>query len=105
MTRGLPPYAELNPMHAVLKIPTAEPPKLETQYSSDFRNFVSQCLTKDPEKRPSATQLLQHPFITQVKDRTALLPLVTRYSQYKQKNAKPFKSTLVLKKAVSKHKR
>ena len=28
------------------------------------RDFISQCLTKDPKKRKSASDLLRHPWLT-----------------------------------------
>ena len=36
------------------------------QWSAEFNDFLSQCLQKDPRKRQTARQLLQHPFITRV---------------------------------------
>ena len=45
-------------------IVTKEPPGIRTKFSKDFRDFVKQCLTKDPEKRPSAADLLHHKFMT-----------------------------------------
>ncbi len=41
---------DLNPMQALVKIPRSEPPKLEGNYSSSFKDFVAQCLIKDPTK-------------------------------------------------------
>ena len=39
-------------------------PKLpESDFSSVFRDFLDQCLHKDPKERPSAEQLLRHPFL------------------------------------------
>lgn len=35
-------------------------------WSREFVDFVGQCLTKDPGSRPSATQLLAHPFVLQI---------------------------------------
>ncbi|KAL3904185.1 MAG: hypothetical protein SGPRY_011385, partial [Prymnesium sp.] len=41
------------------------PPQLSAEsFSAEFRDFIGQCLCKDPERRPSALQLLSHPFIT-----------------------------------------
>ena len=33
------------------------------QWSSEFNNFVSKCLTVDPQKRPNAQELLNDSFI------------------------------------------
>src|SRR5690242_9056457 len=50
MTKGTPPYAEMPPMLALVKIPKNEPPKLEGSFSSSFKDFVASCLVKDPQK-------------------------------------------------------
>ena len=46
-------------------IPANPPPTFADpeDYSVDFRDFVRQCLVKDPQNRPSADELLQHPFV------------------------------------------
>jgi serine/threonine protein kinase len=49
-------------MRVLLVILNSDPPQVsrfETHWSQDFRNFVSCCLTKDPTKRPSCSQILQ----------------------------------------------
>lgn len=63
LAKGEPPYADLHPMKVLHLIPRNPPPQLPKTYSSAFRDFVSQCLTRDPLKRPSAAELLKHPFI------------------------------------------
>ena len=50
MTKGTPPYADLNPMVALIKISKNDPPKLDGNYSSAFKDFVAQCLIKDPQR-------------------------------------------------------
>lgn len=35
-------------------------------WSEDCRDFLKQCLTRDPAKRPTATELLNHPFLAAV---------------------------------------
>lgn len=60
------------------KIPTAPSPTLKDadQYSSAFNDFLRKCLDKDPTKRPTARELLQHPFIAKSKGKSVLLDLV-----------------------------
>ena len=48
MTQGKPPNHKLPAMKAILKIANSPPPKLEGEYSDSFKDFVSQCLQKDP---------------------------------------------------------
>ncbi|RKO96262.1 hypothetical protein CXG81DRAFT_6749, partial [Caulochytrium protostelioides] len=59
-----PPLSDIHPMRALYLIPNSDlgfaHPK---SWSKPFQDFVSHCLTKDPQKRPSASQILQHPFL------------------------------------------
>uniref|UniRef100_A0A8C8RW23 Myosin IIIA n=1 Tax=Pelusios castaneus TaxID=367368 RepID=A0A8C8RW23_9SAUR len=65
---GDPPLADLHPMRALFKIPRNPPPTLHQPelWSSEFNDFINKCLTKDYEKRPTISDLLQHDFIKQV---------------------------------------
>ncbi|XP_018418614.1 PREDICTED: serine/threonine-protein kinase 10 isoform X1 [Nanorana parkeri] len=60
-----PPHHELNPMRVLLKIAKSEPPTLAapSKWSPEFRDFLKISLDKNPETRPSAAQLLEHPFL------------------------------------------
>lgn len=62
---GEPPHAKLHSMRAALKIPMSPPPTLPdpNYWSADFHSFLAACLVKDFRTRPSAQQLLSHPFI------------------------------------------
>ncbi|XP_055968284.1 serine/threonine-protein kinase 10 [Sorex fumeus] len=73
-----PPHHELNPMRVLLKIAKSDPPTLLTpsKWSADFRDFLRMALDKSPESRPSATQLLEHPFVRGVSSNKALRELV-----------------------------
>ena len=65
MAEGDPPNHNLRPFQ-IVKMIINKPPKGLTdpsKWSKEFNDFVSQCLIYDPEKRPSAIDLLSHPFI------------------------------------------
>ncbi|XP_074429523.1 myosin-IIIa [Larus michahellis] len=65
---GDPPLADLHPMRALFKIPRNPPPTLQQPelWSPEFNDFINKCLTKDYEKRPTVSSLLQHDFIKQI---------------------------------------
>ncbi|NXN12162.1 MYO3A protein, partial [Indicator maculatus] len=72
---GDPPLADLHPMRALFKIPRNPPPTLQQPelWSPEFNDFISKCLTKDYEKRPTVSSLLQHDFIKQVEGKESVL--------------------------------
>ncbi|XP_048223562.1 myosin-IIIa [Perognathus longimembris pacificus] len=72
---GDPPLADLHPMRALFKIPRNPPPKLRQPqlWSAEFNDFISKCLIKDYEKRPTVSDLLQHKFITQIEGKDVML--------------------------------
>ena len=64
MVNGEPPNASTHPMKVLFLIPKAPAPRLEgNRYSRDFKDFVAACLVKDPDRRPTAKELLQSRFI------------------------------------------
>ncbi|XP_010849592.1 PREDICTED: serine/threonine-protein kinase 10 isoform X1 [Bison bison bison] len=73
-----PPHHELNPMRVLLKIAKSDPPTLlsPSKWSAEFRDFLKTALDKNPETRPSAAQLLEHPFVSSVTSNKALRELV-----------------------------
>lgn len=64
---GLPPLAgDYHPLKAMKEIPKLPSPKLRQSqsFSDDFNEFISFCVEKDPKNRKTASELLNHPFIT-----------------------------------------
>ena len=59
-----PPYYEFEPMAAMFRIVTDDCPPIPSDISEFLKDFLLKCFTKDPLKRPSAKELLYHPWIT-----------------------------------------
>ncbi|MCD7466579.1 hypothetical protein HAX54_003414 [Datura stramonium] len=58
------PYSNLdNPMQVLFRIGKGEPPAVPNTLSIDARDFINHCLQVDPSARPTASQLLEHPFV------------------------------------------
>lgn len=57
-------------MKIVISIINSDPPKLRNSkgFSKDFNNFIKCCLQKDPDKRPTAEELLKHKFLHKAVD-------------------------------------
>ncbi|XP_041016336.1 mitogen-activated protein kinase kinase kinase 1 [Juglans microcarpa x Juglans regia] len=62
LTRRI-PYSDWEPMAALFKIGKGEPPPVPDSLSTDARHFILQCLQAKPDRRPTAAQLLDHPFV------------------------------------------
>ncbi|XP_061607356.1 serine/threonine-protein kinase 10 isoform X1 [Phyllopteryx taeniolatus] len=73
-----PPHHDLNPMRVLLKIAKSDPPTLEqpSKWSQELKNFLRKALDKNPETRPTAVQLLGHPFVSSVTTNRPLRELV-----------------------------
>lgn len=60
---GQPPYFELNPMRAMFQIVQNPEPPLPKDITSNFKDFLTSCLTKNVTFRKNTEQLLNHIFI------------------------------------------
>jgi serine/threonine-protein kinase 24/25/MST4 len=82
LANGEPPYSDIHPMKVLFLIPKNAPPELEGNFSKAFKEFVELCLQKDPRKRPSARDLLKHPFVRRAKKTSYLTELIERYERW-----------------------
>ncbi|KAB8228015.1 kinase-like protein [Aspergillus alliaceus] len=83
MINGEPPHASTHPMKVLFLIPKEPAPRLEgSEYSNTFKDFIAQCLTKDPDRRPSAKDLLRHKFIRNAGKTEALQELIHRKQDF-----------------------
>ncbi|RRT80801.1 hypothetical protein BHM03_00000456 [Ensete ventricosum] len=56
-------YYGTDKTQALFKIGRGERPPIPNYLSRDARDFISQCVKVNPVDRPSASQLLEHPFV------------------------------------------
>jgi len=75
-------------MRVLFLIPKAKAPVLEGPFSPAFKEFVQLCLTKDPAKRLSAKELLQHRFIRTARKTSSLTELIERHQDYAARSGK-----------------
>ncbi|KAI3497476.1 hypothetical protein L1887_40107 [Cichorium endivia] len=57
------PYSHLEGMQALFRIGRGEPPSIPKTLSEEARDFILKCLQVNPNNRPTAAQLLDHPFV------------------------------------------
>ena len=79
-----PPHHSTRPERLFPKVVKGPPPKLSTstgvRWHKDFHNILEKCLQKDPEKRATADQLLEHPFLQSSTDVKPLKDLLAEFN-------------------------
>jgi len=82
LANGEPPYSDIHPMKVLFLIPKNPPPTLQGNFSKSFKEFVDLCLKRLPQERPTAKELLKHPFVRRAKKTTYLTELIERYERW-----------------------
>jgi serine/threonine-protein kinase 24/25/MST4 len=83
MAYGEPPNAGVHPMKVLFIIPKNPAPRLEgDEWGKDFKDFIAQCLIKDPDRRATAKELLRHRFIQRAGKVEAMRELIERKQMY-----------------------
>ena len=85
------PLIEHPPIKALFLIRSQDPPtfKSSSEWSDVFHDFLKRCLEKDPTKRATIDELLEHEFIKKACKLDFLAPLLTKIrAEKKKKNIK-----------------
>lgn len=78
MIKGEPPYLNQSPLKVLYLIATNGAPTIDNPGNLPpvFTDYLAKTLEVDAEKRPSATELLQHPFFKVSEPLRTLAPLI-----------------------------
>jgi len=95
MAETKPPLYDINPLRVIFVIPNRTPPTLKEseKWSDEFNDFVRLCLQKNPEDRPTAAQLLDHPFVKKAAATAddVIAELVEKSKPFLEESRKPSK--------------
>merc|ERR1711916_29788 len=86
LAEGDPPYMEYPPMRVLFLITTKGIPPLKeaSKWSADMNDCLSKLLVLEPEKRPSAEDLLKHPFMNAACDPKEIGELVIKCAKMRE---------------------
>ncbi|CAL1379795.1 unnamed protein product [Linum trigynum] len=80
MATSKPPWSQYEGVAAIFKIGNSrDMPEIPDSLSNEAKSFIKLCLQRDPSLRPTASQLLDHPFL---RDHGARVPISHLSSAY-----------------------
>lgn len=74
MLTGKPPWSEFEGPQAMFKVLNRTPP-IPEMLSSEGKDFLLRCFLRNPVERPSAVELLEHPFIRNANYQNLSVPM------------------------------
>lgn len=83
MATGKPPWSEYEGAAAMFKVFKNEVPPIPDSLSPEGRSFVHCCLCRNPAQRPTASKLLEHPFVRNATQQDSSDPLASATSRVK----------------------
>ncbi|KAI8918257.1 kinase-like domain-containing protein [Powellomyces hirtus] len=89
LANGLPPHANIHPMRVLFIIPQQPSPVPDESFSDEFKDFIAHCLAKRPSQRPTAAELLRHPFILRADELPDLKDCVAQHNSLKRRMPAP----------------
>ena len=63
LATGKAPYERFSPIKTMIVVLQNPPPVLDQKFSKKFRDFITRCLKKEPDKRATVCELLDSPFL------------------------------------------
>ncbi|KAL1216121.1 Mitogen-activated protein kinase kinase kinase 3 [Cardamine amara subsp. amara] len=79
MATSKPPWSQFEGVAAIFKIGNSKDiPEIPDHLSNDAKNFIRLCLQRNPTLRPTASQLLEHPFVRVRTTRVAAITIMPK---------------------------
>ncbi|XP_074247649.1 nik-related protein kinase isoform X1 [Saimiri boliviensis] len=80
MAEGAPPLCNLQPLEALFVILRESAPTVKSSgWSRKFHNFMEKCMVKNFLFRPTSANMLQHPFVRDIKKERHVVESLTRH--------------------------